>query len=146
MATAAGSSNVSKRAFKLLSDFVAPQNTSRTKTKGVKRYSQAHNQSWLSTIMTIMTLGMSQQQTQGRRPFIKVCANGSVAPWLFDTGAEVCCMSVAEFRNISVNRRPPKMAMYKELRCASSNKLQVKGAYLMDLNVLGRPLQQIVYV
>ena len=93
-----------------------------------------------------MTLGMSQQQTQGRRPFIKVCANGSVAPWLFDTGAEVCCMSVAEFRNISVNRRPPKMAMYKELRCASSNKLQVKGAYLMDLNVLGRPLQQIVYV
>ena len=83
---------------------------------------------------------------QSKRPFIQVCANGMVSNWLFDTGAEVCCMSINEFRKIKIEKRPTKMQMYKDLRCASSNKLTVKGTYLMNLNILGRKIQQIVYV
>ena len=96
--------------------------------------------------MTIVTLGMIAEKRQSKRPFIEVCANGSVSPWLFDTGAEVCCMSINEFRKIPVDNRPHKIQVFQDLRCASKNKLNVKGTYLMNLNVLGRKLQQVVFV
>ena len=96
--------------------------------------------------MTMVTLGMIDFETKSKRPFITVNANGNCSPWLFDTGAEVCCMNISEFRKINVNKRPLKINTQKELRCASSNKLTVKGTYLMNLRILGREIQQIVYV
>ena len=96
--------------------------------------------------MTIVTLGMIDFNSASKRPFINVAANGSCSPWLFDTGAEVCCMNISEFRKIDVNKRPIKINTQKELRCASSKRLTVKGTYLMNITILGREIQQIVYV
>ena len=101
---------------------------------------------WVNTIFSIMTLGMIQDRKTSKRPFIQVRANGSDSPWLFDTGAEVCCMNVNEFRRIHVDNRPQKIQVFQDLRCASKNKLNVKGTYLMNLEILGRKIQQVVFV
>ena len=55
-------------------------------------------------------------------------------------------MNVSEFKKINVNKRPLRINTEKELRCASSKRLTVKGTYLMNLTILGRDIQQIVYV
>ena len=55
-------------------------------------------------------------------------------------------MSSVEFRKINVNNRPQKLNATKTLKCASSNQLKVKGAYLMNINVFGREIQNVVYV
>ena len=107
----------------------------------------AYNEhTWVGAIMTIMTLGMTNQSPQSKRPFIKISANGLISSWLFDTGAEVCCMSLTEFRKIEKDKRPLKMFIQNDLRCASKTQLKVKGTYLMNLNVLGRTIQQPVFV
>ena len=100
----------------------------------------------MGAIMTIMTLGMINQMPQSKRPFIKISAQGMISSWLFDTGADVCCMSLSEFHKIDKDTRPLKMFVQNNLRWASKRQLKVKGTYLMNLNVLGRKIQQPVFV
>ena len=100
----------------------------------------------MGALFSILTINIASINGNSKRPFINVNAHGQISPWLFDTGAEVCCMSINEFRKIPIDKRPQKLHMHKELRCASSNQLRVKGSFLMTLSVMNREIQQTVHV
>ena len=55
-------------------------------------------------------------------------------------------MNVNEFRKIPVHKRPQKLKLEKDLRCASNTQLRVRGAYLMHLTAFDRTIQQVVFV
>ena len=100
----------------------------------------------LQAIISVITLSIASIVNSAKRPFLTVTANGTPSQWLFDTGAQVCCMNVVEFRKIPVHKRPIKLKLEKDLRCASNTQLRVKGAYLMNLTAFDRTIQQTVFV
>ena len=100
----------------------------------------------MQAIISVITLSIASIVNTAKRPFLQILANGTASQWLFDTGAQVCCMNVNEFRKIPVHKRPQKLKLVKDLRCASNTQLRVKGAYLMNLTVFNRNIQQIVFV
>ncbi|MGV0986793.1 MAG: reverse transcriptase family protein, partial [Limnohabitans sp.] len=105
---------------------------------------EGNDVTFVNSILTLMTLAVATNAP--KRPFISIKANGIVSPWLFDSGAQISCMSLNEFRKIKVENRPSKLDIQKDLRCASNNRLTVKGSYLMDLNVFDRKIKQVVFV
>ena len=107
---------------------------------------KTQNSNFLQTIISVISLSIAAIVNTAKRPFLDIIANGITSQWLFDTGAQVCCMNVHEFRKIPVNKRPIKLKLDKDLRCASNTQLRVKGAYLMNLTVFNREIQQTVFV
>ena len=118
-----------------MNDRIVTPNARHLQNRLVKQ-NQFKFQNFLQTIFSIFTLNICNILDNGKRPFIKVNVDGFVSPWLFDTGAEVCCMSTQAFRLIPVHKRPQKVFFNKDLRCASNTALRVRGTYLMNLNVL----------
>ena len=119
----------------------------RTKSSFVTKVPRkTQNSNFLQTIISVISLSIAAIVNTAKRPFLDIIANGTRSQWLFDTGAQVCCMNVHEFRKIPVNSRPIKLKLDKDLRCASNTQLRVKGAYLMNLTVFGRQIQQTVFV
>lgn len=119
----------------------------RSKSSLVKSVPNKRNlSSFMQAIISVITLSIASIVNTAKRPFLTIRANGTASQWLFDTGAQVCCMSLHEFRKIPVNKRPQKLKLVKDLRCASNTQLQVKGAYLMNLTVFDRNIQQLVFV
>jgi len=107
-----------------------------------------HNKvsSVIQAIISVITLSIASIVNSAKRPFLTIAANGTQSQWLFDTGAQVCCMNVNEFRKIPVHKRPQKLKLEKDLRCASNTQLRVRGAYLMHLTAFDRTIQQVVFV
>jgi hypothetical protein len=57
-----------------------------------------------------------------------------VEKWLFDTDAEITCMSSQQFRLIPIERRPRKLNLNKQkIKDASRTTLIVKGSYLFPM-------------
>ncbi len=67
----------------------------------------------LQAIISVITLSIASIVNSAKRPFLTVTANGTPTQWLFDTGAQVCCMNVVEFRKIPVHKRPIKLKLEK---------------------------------
>ena len=59
---------------------------------------------------------------------------------LYDSGADISCMSEAEFRRIPVDERPKQLTGQKAslIISAGGNPLNVKGIYNCPISVLGK--------
>ena len=59
---------------------------------------------------------------------------------LYDSGADISCMSEAEFRRIPVDERPKQLTEQKAslIISAGGNPLNVKGIYNCPISVLGK--------
>ena len=61
---------------------------------------------------------------------------------LYDTGADISCISEQEFRQIPVGNRPNKLPIEpgQSFQAASGNALQVKGMYNLPVQILGKTI------
>ena len=75
--------------------------------------------------------GVLRNVTKRTRPFIEVDTKGRKVQALYDTGADVSCMSEAEFKNIPPHLRPVKEdpALGQQFRGANGGELEVRGIY-----------------
>jgi hypothetical protein len=93
-------------------------------------------------IMSICTFAISQIKNITRshsRPYLEADLEGMTALALFDSGADISCVSEEAFRKIPVWRRPKQLEKPKTIcRSASGNQLQIKGVYELSVKVLGK--------
>jgi hypothetical protein len=77
---------------------------------------------------------------QPNRPYVNVQIGSSVTAALYDSGADISCMSKAEFRRIPVDDRPKQLRGQKASLCVSAGgtPLNVKGIYNCPISLLGR--------
>ena len=80
------------------------------------------------------------------RPFITLKVQGESSTWLFDTGAAANCLSLAEFRKIPPDKRPPKIPSLFNLATASADSLKVVGVYNMEFTLQNRTIVSPVFV
>jgi len=80
------------------------------------------------------------------RPFITLKVQGETSTWLFDTGAAVNCISLAEFRKIPPDRRPPKLPPMFNLSTASADSLKIVGVYNLTFSLQNRSITSPVFV
>jgi hypothetical protein len=77
------------------------------------------------------------------RPFVElqVCKNATRA--LYDSGADISCISDKEFRKIPVTQRPAKIGSGADRRyiSAGGEPLDVKGVFNLPVTVLGRQVR-----
>ena len=70
----------------------------RTKSSFVTKVPRKNqNSGFLQTIISVISLSIAAIVNTAKRPFLDIIANGTKSQWLFDTGAQVCCMNVHEF-------------------------------------------------
>jgi Retroviral aspartyl protease len=77
---------------------------------------------------------------QPNRPYVNVQIRPSVTAALYDSGADISCMSETEFRHIPVDARPRQITDQKKSLCVSAggSPLLVKGIYNCPISLLGR--------
>jgi len=70
------------------------------------------------------------------RPHLTCVVQGLVSTSaLYDTGADITCMSLKTFREIPIHKRPPKLTGLTPLRVrgASNRVLESTGTYDLDI-------------
>jgi Retroviral aspartyl protease len=74
------------------------------------------------------------------RPYINVQIGPMPAAALYDSGADISCISETEFCKIPVDKRPSKIIGPRTDACfsAGGNQLTVTGIFNLPLNILGR--------
>jgi len=80
------------------------------------------------------------------RPYISVNVHGVKMPFLYDSGAQITVISEKEFRKISLEKRPSKIAKGQTIQGVSGNMQESNGIYAMRLNINGRSLIHPVQV
>ena len=80
---------------------------------------------------------------QPTRPFVDVKLGGKVTKALYDSGADISCISDEEFRKIPIDLRPNKQGGSNPLRYigAGGQPLDVRGTFVLPIQVLGRQVQ-----
>ena len=80
---------------------------------------------------------------QPTRPFVDVSLNGRATKALYDSGADISCISDEEFRKIPIERRPGRQGGSNPLRYigAGGQPLDVRGTYILPIQILGRQVQ-----
>jgi hypothetical protein len=82
-----------------------------------------------------------------KRPYVPVFLNGHKVSALYDTGADICCMSSSYFRKyFPVGKRPTKLQRKSDLKAASGNKLVSEGIYPKPFTIDGRRFEHNVHV
>ena len=79
---------------------------------------------------------------------VSIRIGGQDTTALYDTGADISCISEKVFRQIPVYSRPemiPSLAG-QEIKSANGNFLEVKGAYMMMMRILGRNITHRIFV
>jgi hypothetical protein len=86
------------------------------------------------------TIGKIKESFQPNRPYVNIQIGPSMAAALYDSGADISCMSETEFRRIPVDHRPKKLATLDKNPCfsAGGTPLTVTGIYNISVSVLGR--------
>jgi hypothetical protein len=70
------------------------------------------------------------------RPCVSLQMNGHKLCALYDTGADICCMSSKAFRRVfPVGQRPEKLNRTSNVSAASSNKLEGEGIYTISMEI-----------
>ena len=98
------------------------------------------------TVCAFAASMLNDENKQSNRPFISVDFQGTSSKWLVDTGADISCMKVSDFRKIPAQQRPAQLTKQSKLLCASGTALKVKGVYPVKLKVLGQTRLHPVYV
>ncbi len=85
---------------------------------------------------------------QPNRPYVNVQIGPSVTAALYNSGADISCMSEAEFRRIPVDDRPKQITHLKSSPCVSAGgtPLNVKGIYNCPISLLGRKTEHLFRV
>ena len=87
-------------------------------------------------------------QRTSKRPYIQGRLGNLPFSALFDTGADVSCVSEQLFRQIPVSIRPQKIPMTNsgQFKSAGGQSLDVKGKYKLPLQLQGKQVQHDFYV
>ena len=102
-------------------------------------------------IMTVTAMSLNlvkYGETSKKRPFIPVKVSGCTLNALYDTGADVSCLSQEAYRKMSRDSRPTRLPIFTNgtLRGANGGSLDVQGLYNMKLNILGQEVMHSFYV
>ena len=83
-----------------------------------------------------------------KRPFVPVELGGQQFEALYDTGADVSCISEIEFRRIPIGERPTKAhpSYGTRFHGAAGGELNVVGMYEIPLRILGQTVTHPLYV
>jgi hypothetical protein len=66
---------------------------------------------------------------------------------IYDTGADICCMSSKAFRRVfQVGQRPEKLNRTSNVSAASGNKLEGEGIYTISMEINKRKFQYQVHI
>ena len=79
---------------------------------------------------------MARSSKPEGRPHLEIKIRDMKVQGLYDTGADVSCLSEEIFRKIPPDQRPRRVAGGKTLKSASGNVLQVRGKYGMKIKIL----------
>ncbi len=73
------------------------------------------------------------------RPYVNVQIGPTPAAALYDSGADISCISEMEFRKIPVDKRPSKIIGPRTDVCfsAGGNQFTVTGIYNLPISILG---------
>ena len=81
------------------------------------------------------------------RPYVSVQMKGHKLSALYDTGADICCMSSTAFRRVfPVGQRPEKLNRTSNVSAASGNKLEGEGIYILPMEINKRKFQYQVHI
>jgi hypothetical protein len=81
------------------------------------------------------------------RPYVSFLINGHRLSALYDTGANICCMSSETFRGLfPLRQRPEKINRMSSVSTASGNKLEVEGIYPISLEIKKRKFTYNFYI
>jgi Retroviral aspartyl protease len=85
-------------------------------------------------------IGKIKESFQPNRPYVNIQIGPSMAAALYDSGADISCMSETEFRQIPVDHRPKKLVSLDKNPCfsAGGTPLTVTGIYNISVSVLGK--------
>ena len=76
------------------------------------------------------------------RPYVSVQMNGHKLSTLYDTGADICCMSSKAFRRVFlVGQRAEKLNRTINVSAAFGNKLEGEGIYTISMEINKRKFQ-----
>ncbi|MGI9142026.1 MAG: hypothetical protein ACR2IJ_02440 [Fluviibacter sp.] len=94
------------------------------------------------TIAAIMTYSIChvKEMIKPTRPYVEVSLGPRTISALYDSGADISCISDQEFRRIPVGSRPSRQAVSKHVNyiSAGGQPLDVRGIFNIKLEVLGR--------
>ena len=102
----------------------------------------------ITALYTYTIAIMTNEKKKIGRPFVSIRIGCQNTTALYDTGADISCISEKLFRMIPPTKRPemiPSLAG-QEIKSASGNFLEVKGAYTMMMNILGKNIQHRIFV
>ena len=81
------------------------------------------------------------------RPYMSVQMNGHKLFPLYDTGADICCMSSEAFRRVfPVGQRPEKLNPTSNVSAVSGNKLEGEGIYTISMEINKRKFQYQAHI
>ena len=96
------------------------------------------------TIAAIMTYSIChvKEMIAPSRPFVEIQLGDRPIKALYDSGADISCISDVEFRRIPVNLRPSRMPEDRPRRYigAGGHQLDVRGVFTLQMKVLGRQI------
>jgi len=74
------------------------------------------------------------------RPYINVQIRTSISAALYDSSADISCISKKHFRKLPVDQRPAKLLQQRFDPCfsAGGGQLAVKGVVSLPVHILGR--------
>jgi hypothetical protein len=71
-----------------------------------------------------------------KKPMVLLTINGHKIKALYDTGADLCCMTAAKFRQVfPVEKRPKKLNVISTVTVASGDKLECLGVYQIPFKI-----------
>jgi hypothetical protein len=83
---------------------------------------------------------LSSSLKKSKKPFVSVNINGHKIKALKDTGADLCCMTAAKFRQVfPVNKRPKKLNMISTVTVATGDTIPFeidKKKFVYNIHVL----------
>ncbi len=84
---------------------------------------------------------LSSSITKSKKPMVSLTINGHKIKALYDTGADLCCMTAAKFRQVfPVGQRPKKLNHISTVTVASGDKLESLGVYPIPFEMTRRNL------
>ena len=90
---------------------------------------------------------LSSSIKRSKKPTVLVTINGQKIKALYDTGADLCCMTAAKFRQLfPVGKRPKKLNVISTVTVASGDKLECLGVYPIPFEIDGKKFVYNVHV
>ena len=97
--------------------------------------------------MTLFACAITGQRRVGR-PFLEASIANKKSKVLYDTGADISCIDEKEFRKIPLHKRPSRnlYSQDRQFLSASGNQLKVKGAYNIQITIMGKTVTHPFFV